>query len=183
MVCNLLHIHRCVKPARLFTNRILQTLREAPVCGFIRLSESFFKDINWFVKFLEVFNGSVEIHSYYAIPIHPSLSSMSIVHLEAANVLVALRCWAESLRNSQRKKELKLQPSQPLFSYRQDGQLFTLTAYKARYLLSEAICKCGLSPKDFGFHAFRHSGASLAFDLQIPLENIKSHGSWKSEAV
>ena len=80
-------------------------------------------------------------------------------------------------------KQLKLQPSQPLFSYRQNGQLFTLTASKARYLLSEAICKCGLSPKDFGFHAFRRSGASLAFDLQIPLENIKSHGYWKSEAV
>ena len=31
----------------------------------------------------------------YAIPIHPFLSTMSIVHLEAANVLVALRCWAE----------------------------------------------------------------------------------------
>ena len=107
-----------------FTNRILQTLREAPAKGSIRLSESFFKDINWFVKFLEVFNGSVEIHSVftptselfidscltgmgafyqgrvYAVPIHPVLSTMSIVHLEAANVLVALRCWAESLRNS-----------------------------------------------------------------------------------
>ena len=124
LVGNLLHIHRCVKPARLFTNRILQTLREAPAKGSIRLSESCFKDINWFVRFLEVFNGSVEIHSVstptselyvdscltgmgafyqgkvYAIPIHPILSTMSIVHLEAANVLVALRCWAESLRNS-----------------------------------------------------------------------------------
>ena len=124
LVGNLLHIHRCVKPARLFTNRILQTLREAPAKGSIPLSDSFFKDINWFVKFLEAFNGSVEIHSVftptnelyvdscltgmgafyqgkvYAIPIHPSLSTMSIVHLEAANVLVALRCWAESLRNS-----------------------------------------------------------------------------------
>ena len=80
-------------------------------------------------------------------------------------------------------KKLKLQPSQPIFSYRQNGQLFPLTAAKVRYLLSEAICKCGLSPKDFGFHAFRRSGASLAFDLQIPLENIKSHGYWRSEAV
>ena len=36
----------------------------------------------------------------YAIPIHLFLSLMSIVHLEVANVLVALRCWAESLHNS-----------------------------------------------------------------------------------
>ena len=34
------------------------------------------------------------------IPIHSSPSLMSNVHLEAANVLVALRCWAQSLRNS-----------------------------------------------------------------------------------
>ena len=80
-------------------------------------------------------------------------------------------------------KKLKLQPSQPLFSYIQNDQLIPLTASKARFLLSDAVCKCGLSPKDFGFHAFHRSGASLAFDLQIPLENIKSHGHWKSEAV
>ena len=80
-------------------------------------------------------------------------------------------------------KKLRLQPSQPLFSYRQNGQLCPLTAPKARYLLSDAICKCGLSPKDFDFHAFRQSGASLAFDLQIPLENIKSHSYWRSAAV
>ena len=43
LVGNLLHIHRCVKPARLFTNRILQTLREAPARGSVRLSESFLK--------------------------------------------------------------------------------------------------------------------------------------------
>ena len=78
----------------------------------------------WFAHFLEVFNGSVEINStftptseiyvdscltgmgafyqgkVYTIAIHASLSSKSIVHLEAANVLVALRCWAKSLRNS-----------------------------------------------------------------------------------
>ena len=92
-------------------------------------------------------------------------------------------CICPVLALKSRIYKLNLQPSQPLFSYRQNGQLFPLTASKARHLLLEAICKCGLSPKDFGFHAFRRSGASLAFDLQIPLENIKSHGYWRSEAV
>ena len=59
---NLLHIHRCVKPARLFTNRMLQTLRTCPKRGSIPLNNEFFKDLNWFSKFLKVFNGSVEIH-------------------------------------------------------------------------------------------------------------------------
>ena len=80
-------------------------------------------------------------------------------------------------------KKLMLKPSQPLFSYIQNDQPIPLGAPKARYLLSEAICKCSLSPRDFGFHAFSRSGASLAFDLQVPLQNIKSHGYWRSEAV
>ena len=36
----------------------------------------------------------------YTISIHSSLSLMSIVHLEAANVLIALRCWSKDLRNT-----------------------------------------------------------------------------------
>ena len=60
---NLLHIHRCVQPTRLFTNRMLQLLRSCPKKGSIKLNSEFFKDLNWFCKFLKVFNGSVEIHT------------------------------------------------------------------------------------------------------------------------
>ena len=33
------------------------------------------------------------------------------------------------------------------------------------------------------FHAFRRAGASLAFQNGVPLEFIKKHGTWKSDAI
>ena len=122
---NLLHIHRCVKPARLFTNRMLQTLRTCPKKGSIPLNNEFFKDLNWFSRFLKSFNGSVEIHTnqeteniiyvdsslqemgayyngqVYSVPILQTLrNNMSIVHFEAANIVLTLKCWGKVVKNS-----------------------------------------------------------------------------------
>ena len=41
----------------------------------------------------------------------------------------------------------------------------------------------GLNSSEFGFHAFRRSGATYAFECNVPVENIKVHGHWKSDAV
>ena len=43
--------------------------------------------------------------------------------------------------------------------------------------------KVAWDAKDFGFHTFRRSGASLAFSLNVPVQNIKAHGIWSSDAV
>ena len=40
-----------------------------------------------------------------------------------------------------------------------------------------------ISPVSHGFHTFRRSGATFAFDHSVPLQNIMSHGLWKSSAV
>ena len=40
-----------------------------------------------------------------------------------------------------------------------------------------------ISPVSHGFHTFRKSGATFAFDHSVPLQNIMSHGIWKSSAV
>ena len=42
----LVHIGKCVRPARVFINRMLQVLRQAPDSGHVRLSRDFQKDIN-----------------------------------------------------------------------------------------------------------------------------------------
>ena len=55
----LLYIHRCVKPARLFINRILTKIRDAPDKGFVKLDDEFYKDIRWFIAFIKRFNGAV----------------------------------------------------------------------------------------------------------------------------
>ena len=60
---HLLYLHRCVHPSRLFVNRILQVLRMAPPQGRISLDAEFFRDINWFRRFLDKFNGVTKIHN------------------------------------------------------------------------------------------------------------------------
>ena len=52
LVGSLIYIHKCVKPARLFVNRILAVLKMAPDKGYINLTQEFNKDIAWFNAFL-----------------------------------------------------------------------------------------------------------------------------------
>ena len=46
------------------------------------------------------------------------------------------------------------------------------------------INQCMRLPTNYNtFHAFRRSGASLAYDLDIPVKEIKVHGTWSSDCV
>ena len=49
--------------------------------------------------------------------------------------------------------------------------------------MKTCIASMDLNPAHYTFHSFRRSGASLAFDSSVALENIKQHGNWRSEAV
>ena len=61
--------------------------------------------------------------------------------------------------------------------------LVPLAAANVRSVLKLAVTCMGLNPKHFTFPSFRCSGASLAFNGNVALENIKQHGNWRSEAV
>ena len=112
-------------PARLFTNRILCTVLNAPTVGREKPDRDFHKDIKWFTTFLETFNGSVHIHNdcdptkiifvdassgamgvklgnkVYSLPIPSSLKQIcTIMHLEAVNIVVALHTWSTILYNN-----------------------------------------------------------------------------------
>lgn len=50
------HVGKCVKPARLFVARMLQTLRASPKHGYISLCEGFSRDVNWFINFMPQWN-------------------------------------------------------------------------------------------------------------------------------
>ena len=52
-----------------------------------------------------------------------------------------------------------------------------------RDVLKQILAKLRISPTGRGFHTFRRSGATLAFDNNIPLQNIMAHGLWRSPAV
>ena len=115
----LIYVHKCVKPARIFINRMLNLLRTNPHKKRIHLDQEFFHDLNWFLKFLPGFNGITCIHKdiipedhtlhvdasltglggvwanrVYASPIiQLTQFDLKIVHLEMLNILVALRIW------------------------------------------------------------------------------------------
>ena len=126
LIGSLLYIHKCVRPTRLFVNRILANLREAPENGTFSLSQDFHRDVSWFNAFLPDFNGRVcfDNHSkplvndlfvdaslsgvggiwegsVYAIPldfIQGLPLHCTIVHLEMINVFIALNLWKHKLQ-------------------------------------------------------------------------------------
>ena len=124
LVGSLIYIHKCVKPARLFVNRILAVLKLAPAKGYINLTQDFGKDIAWFNAFLLQFNGRTffskelqkPINNVFLdaslvglggvwnnkvyqclVPIIDLNYNVSIVHFEMINILLALRLWAPDL--------------------------------------------------------------------------------------
>ena len=125
----LIYLHKCVVPARIFINRMLDLFRKNFHKKKIHLSSEFFKDLQWFKKFLPQFNGTTiykkpiiaeadalhldacltgiggiwhdRVYSSPA-PVIPGFD-LKIVHLEMINVLVALRIWGRFWQHSQVK--------------------------------------------------------------------------------
>ena len=112
----LLYIHKCVRPARLFLNRMLQLLRDNYAERYITLTHEFKHDLLWFSKFLNNYNGvSIFDHKnfnqkleldacltgmggvcgnyVYHLKIERGYGNLNIVHLEMLNILVALRIF------------------------------------------------------------------------------------------
>ena len=125
LIGHLLYLHKCTEPSRLFVNRILQLLRSCPQAGSIKLNDAFFRDIQWFRSFMHTFNGITKIlgHSegcknlyvdacltgigtfvdgqvYHCEIPHCYRLSLTIVHFEMLNVMVALRLWGKLWANS-----------------------------------------------------------------------------------
>ena len=112
----LLYVHKCVKPARVFLNRMLDLLRSAHGRSKNFLMPEFKRDLRWFAKFLPTYNG-VSLHDHkpihatleldacltgfggccgchvYHLPIVRGFMNWSIVHLEMVNILIAIRLF------------------------------------------------------------------------------------------
>ena len=109
-------------PTRVFTNRMLQTLREAPKRGYESLSWGFKRDLAFFLALLPSYNGvriidkssiSYQDHleldacltgcgactdtHFYTKEFPPSVlrQSHTIAHLELLNIVVALKVWRQ----------------------------------------------------------------------------------------
>ena len=71
----------------------------------------------------------------------------------------------------------------PLFQIQCFGKWVPLTDTRLRKQLSNSIRFLKLQDKNITFHSFRRSGATWAFNSNIPMHHIQSHGTWTSEAV
>ena len=123
---NLLYIHKCVKPAIIFLNRMLQVLRNAHSNTRIALDHNFHRDLRWFQTFVPNFNGvslydhkSVDCQVYldaclqglggvfnnlvYHLPIPLGYQNLNIVHLEMINILVAFKLFVVYWKNKRVK--------------------------------------------------------------------------------
>ena len=79
-------------------------------------------------------------------------------------------------------KSRPLPPSFPLFanfSYPHHQVIDT----HIKNALEKVLAFKNFPLKGFGFHTFRHSGATFVFDHNVALQNIMAHGLWRSSAA
>ena len=66
----------------------------------------------------------------------------------------------------------------PLFQIKNEGGRWVpLTDTKVRRHLQAILARLNLSQSQISLHTFRRSGATLAFNANVSLQNIKSHGT------
>jgi hypothetical protein len=121
LIGSLIYIHKAVKPARIFVNRILTLLRNMGSARRVAIDRGTKRDLRWFIACAHAVNETVFIHkelrSRVHITVDASLQNLggalgnrvyrlqigykpgwSIAHWEAVNILVALRTWAKFVR-------------------------------------------------------------------------------------
>ena len=75
---------------------------------------------------------------------------------------------------------LPSQPSTPLFSF-PSGLLLTESMLRHRLTSILNIIQCPL--QGVGFHTFRRSAATIAFEAKVPIPILQMHGAWHSDAI
>ncbi len=71
----------------------------------------------------------------------------------------------------------------PMFSILIGKTVMVVTQSQVRQALAKILGILQLNARTYGFHTFRRSAASLAFQLQVPVQEIQSHGTWASNSV
>ena len=70
-----------------------------------------------------------------------------------------------------------------LFQYKTSKGWVPLTDTQVRRHFRLVLKKLNLATSNLTFHAFRRSGATYAFNANVDLQHIQSHGTWTSECV
>ena len=72
---------------------------------------------------------------------------------------------------------------QPLFQTTTSSGLQVIIVSKVRQILARINLHMKLPSNFYTFHSFRRSGATLAYRAQVPVQDIKDHGTWESDCV
>ena len=70
----------------------------------------------------------------------------------------------------------------PLFQYKSQSWV-PMTDTRVRQHLKSILKTLALDRSGITFHSFRRSGATFAFNHNVPLQNIQRHGTWTSDCV
>ena len=99
MLGMLLYVHKCVKPARVFLNRMLALLRSGRAAQKIILTPEFKHGLRGFDKFLPLYNG-VSLYDHrpidHTLELDACLTGLrgwSIVYLEMVNILLSVQLF------------------------------------------------------------------------------------------
>ena len=72
----------------------------------------------------------------------------------------------------------------PLFQVKNDrAQWVPLTDTKTRRKFHQILLRLGFQNSKISLHTFRRSGVTLAFNTNVSIQNIQSHGTWTSDCV
>ena len=71
----------------------------------------------------------------------------------------------------------------PLFQYKTSKGWFPMTDTQVRRHFKMILAKLQLQDANLTFPAFRRSGATYAFNANVALQDIQSHGTWTSECI
>jgi hypothetical protein len=121
LIGSLIYLHKDMKPARIFINRILALLRNMGEAPRAAIGEGTKQDLRWFIACTHAVNGSVKIfkcwqprsHIYvdaslkgvggvlhnlvYTLSL-PTYPGWCIAYWEAINILVALRTFSQFIK-------------------------------------------------------------------------------------
>jgi integrase len=128
--------------------------------------------------------GDVTIHQNF-ISIHLRWTKTLQKYRQTARVKLypipnSTLCPVKAFRALQRSYPVR--PTDPFLSYRSAGQLFIITQSDLRRALKKLISSLALH-SSLSFHAFRRSGASLAYASGVSFDAIQAHGTWTSDAL
>ena len=90
-------------------------------------------------------------------------------------------CPARALKNC-----LSIIPgskNDPLFQFKVGQAWLPLTDNRVRTHLKNILALLNLDQSFITFHSFRRSGATFAFNHNVPLQHIQRHGTWTSDCV